>query len=401
MIKFSLHRFIALVLLIINSSTVYATDTIQLITTTTTFVAGKDVTLKFKIDHDTSPSMYVSNSFGSTLIKANKTGNTLSYNIPIHLSSRVGIINWTLLAKPQPLKGNLKIIPQNTVNTIQTYLGPPSITAGGDNYSMLVAIPTDNYDNPLTQGTKVAVKYQFQNNRTIDTIAIKNNISYKNIYSTKQTGRILLNSSCLGFNSKEYDINVMPAPPTNFNIDFSRHHNYADGNQITTFTTSIIKDEYGNVVSDGTYTEFFIKTTNQTILKTSGTTINGIATAKMIHPDHADNWSVQAFIEGMAESNTINIDYKAVISDVNIVFSNHNRDITVGPLESFMDQMIPDGMEVTLYVYAKDTLVFTKRKSSADGYVNFKLSANQFPKGNYNFTVKVAGISKSVNAVKL
>ncbi|TBN17938.1 hypothetical protein EYD46_03975 [Hyunsoonleella pacifica] len=399
--KFSLHNIITLVLLIINSYTVYATDNIQLITTTTTFVAGEDVTLKFKIENNTSPSLYISNSFGSTLIKAHKTDNILSYNIPLHLSSRVGTINWVLLAKPNSLQGSLKITPQNTVNTIQNYLGPPSITAGGNDYSMLVAIPIDNYDNPLAKGTKVAVKHQFHSSRTIDTIFIKNNISYKNIYSTKQTGRILLNSSCLEFNSKEYDINVMPAPPTNFNIGYSRHHNYADGNQITTFTTSIIKDKYGNIVSDGTYVDFFIKNGTKTVLKTSGTTIKGLATAKMIHPDHADTWEIQAFIDGMAESNSIKIDYKTVISDFNIEFSNDNRNITVGPLKSFMDQMIPDGLQVTLYIYSGENLVHTKHKSSSDGYVTFTLNVNQFPKGTYNITIKVAGNSKSVNTVKL
>ncbi|GAA4970507.1 hypothetical protein [Algibacter aquimarinus] len=401
MIKYKLHIIYLVMLLTFGNPNTFASEDIRLITKITEFVAGNTITLQFTTPGNLSPFLYVSNSFGSTLIKPNLSSTILTYNIPLHISSRVGSINWRLLNKTHQLQGQLKIIPQNTVKTIQTYLGPPSIAAGGSDYSMLVAIPTDSYDNPLSDDTKIAVKHQFKTRVSTDTVVVKNSIAYKNIYSTEKTGRILINSSCYGLESKEYGINIMPAPPENFTIDYNRHHVYADGNQITTLSTSILKDKYENLVSDGTYVEFFIKTSTATVLKTSGTTINGIATGRIIHPDHADKWTVQAFIDGMAESNSITIDYKSVISDFNIKLSNNNRNITVGPLQSFMNQMIPDGLDVTLYVYSENKLVLTKRKNSADGYVNFKLNINQFPKGTYNITVKAAGNSKSINAIKL
>ena len=58
---------------------------------------------------------------------------------------------------------------------------------------------------------------------------------------------------------KKFDVNIMPSIPTNFTISTHRNHTYADGNQITTFSTSIIKDTLGNTVSDGTYVEFYIR----------------------------------------------------------------------------------------------------------------------------------------------
>lgn len=399
--RFSLHIILFMMLLVFGNSNAFANESIKLITKTTEYTAGDTITLKFTTNGNVSPLLYVSNSFGSTLVKPDTSDDNLIYTIPLHISSRVGVINWKLLTKINPLKGNLNIKPQPTVKTIQTYLGPPSIAAGGKDYSMLVTIPTDSYDNPLADGTKIAIKHQFKTKITTDTVAIKNSISYKNIYSPEKIGRILINSSCLGFESKEYGINIMPSTAENFTIFYDRHHDYADGNQITILSTSVIKDEYDNLVSDGTYVEFFIKTKLNTILKTSGITINGGATAKIIHPDHSDTWAVQAFIDGIAESNSITIDYKSVISDFNISLSNHNRTITVGPLNSFMNQMIPDGLGVTLYVYSENKLVFTKQKSSADGYASFKLNVNQFPKGMYTITLKTAGISKSLEAIKL
>ncbi len=376
--------------------------TYKLVTTQTEFTAGTPIRLEFLNTSTTPPpSLYVSTSFGSTLIDPEILEGRLHYTLPEYLASRAGIIHWSLLAKTTPLHGQLNILPQQTVNTIQTYLGPPSITAGGNDYTMLVAIPTDAYDNPLADATKVAIKRRFLNQQRIDTTTMLHGMSYKNIFSPIKTGRILMSSSCYNFNSKEYDVAIMPAPPRNFEITYDRHHSFADGNQITTFTTSIIKDQYGNVTSDGTYVDFFLKTKANTILKTSGTTINGVAVAKMIHPNHEDTWSVKAFVEGMAESNTIRVAYKAVILDFSIERSQSNRNITVGPLISFMEQMIPDGLNVTLKVFKNEQLIETLHKGTSKGYVHFKLNPNQFPKGNYTFKVNAAGITKTLNAITI
>ncbi len=371
----------------------------SLATTQTEFTAGNPVILHFIAATTSTPKLYISNSFGSTLITPVRNGNTLSYNIPKPLGTKAGVINWKLLAST--LHGHINILPSQNVAIIQSYLGPPSITAGRRDYTMLVNIPTDAFDNPLADGTKVAVKHLFLNKQTIDTVKIKNSINYKNIFSPFKTGRVIVSASCYDFNSKEYDVNIMPAPPTNFNITYNRHHNYADGNQITTFTTSKIKDPYGNIVSDGTYVQFFIKNAEKAVLKTSGTTINGSAVARMIHPNHEDTWSAKAYVVGMAESNTVTLQFKPVITDFNIVLSKSNRHLKIGPLVSFMQQMIPDGLEVKLEVYKENKHIETLRKSSAKGYVNFKLNPNQFPNSTYTFKVHAARITKTLNAIKI
>lgn len=373
---------------------------IQLITQATTFEAGQSIILKFSSSTDQTPSLYVSNSYGSTIIKPNIESGTINYQIPQSISNKTGVVNWKLLSNSS-LSGTFNIISIQKTTSLETYLGPPSIQAGGTDYSMLVVIPTDSFDNPLADDTKVTVKHLFLDNQSNEDVLIKNRIAYKNIYSETKTGRILVSSECIGLNSKEYTVNVMPAIPTGFVISSKRNHEYADGNQITTFSTSIIKDKYGNIVSDGTFVEFFISNNSKHILKTSGTSINGIALAKMIHPDHEDQWTVKAFVEGMAESNQIELVYNPIISDFNTVFSKSNRAITVGPLKSFMNQMVPDGLEVSLSVYENDIKIETLTKSSFEGYATFKLDNNNFPNKNYMFKIKTAGIEKTYPNIKL
>lgn len=398
-----LHTALFSIALLISSfSTLLANNgNYTLLTKQTAFEAGAPINLKFSTKTTKTTLLYISNSFGATLLKATTENTILTFEIPKAITSKSGVIHWKLLAKNNPLAGILTILQAQNVKKIQTYLGPPSIAAGREDFSMLVAIPTDVYDNPLADSTEVKITHLFLNEQINDVVYIKNGISYKNIYSPFKTGRIFLSSSCLGFNSKEYDVNVLPDIPTNFTIAFKRHHEFADGNQITSFQTSIIKDTYGNTVSDGTYVAFFIRTALKTILKTSGVTIDGIAHAKMIHPNHKAQWTVKGYIEGMAESNTITLNFKPVISDFEVQLSKENRKVTIGPLKSFMNQKIPDGMEVKLAIYENDTLKHTLRKPTSEGYTEFNLKLDQFPEATYHLEIEVAGIIKSFNNIKL
>jgi hypothetical protein len=372
-----------------------ATIEFKLLSKQTEFDPGKDIVLKFSTSEESKPLLYCSNSYGATLVSPYLTGNILQYTIPENISKKTGVVNWKLLHNGVSLSGkfNINSIPQ--VDIMETYIGPPSIEAGGKDYTMLVVIPTDSFDNPIQTNTLVNAKHQFLNSNEVDEIFTKNLIAYKNIYSKKESGRMLVSSESLGTNSKEFTINVTAAIPTDFIISAKRPHDYADGNQMTTFSTSIIKDKQDNVVSDGTYITFLITTKRGNILKTSGTTINGIATSKIIHPYFEDSWDIKAYVDGMAESNTITLNFRKAFEDFEVNFFNSNRNITVGPLQSFMNQMIPDGLQVKLSIYKNNDLLESFSKTSYNGYVSFKLTPNMFKNDEYKIKIKTAGIEKT------
>ena len=370
-------------------------EDIKLLTTQSTFNTGDTTILQFSAPNNETPNLYCSHSYGSAVISPLLKQNILEYTIPNSISNKSGVVLWQLIN--QELSGQFEIIPKTKVNSLETYIGPPSIAAGGTDYAMLVVIPTDDLDNPLKENTPVNIKHQFLASEENDNITTAHLIAHKNIYSKTETGRILLASECLGKHSKEYDISVLAGTPTDFNISATRHHDYADGNQITSFSTSILRDVYNNVVNDGTYVQFFITNSEGNILKTSGTTIKGIATASLIHPDYKTQWSVQAFVNGMAESDTITLDYKQVVTDFTIAFANNT--VTVGPLKSFMNQLIPDGLLVTLSVFKADTEVYTKVNAAKEGFAHFNLKQLNLEKGLYSITVKTAGLEKTLQNI--
>lgn len=376
-------------------------ETIRLETSQQEFTAGETIVLTFSGTQDASIMLYCANSYGTTLVSATAKNNQLQYTIPTQICTKTGIVNWKLLDTTNSLSGTFTIHSQNQPVSMETYVGPPSIAANENDYTMLVVIPTDALDNPVKENTKVALKRQFLATEQQETIQTKNLIAYQNIYAPTKSGRMLLATECLGLNSKEFSVNVLPAISTDFEIFAERSHEYADGNQITTFTTSVLKDENDNIVSDGSYVEFFIENTDGNLLKTSGMTIDGVATAQLLHPDHAETWKVQAFVTGISKSNIISLTYKKVMDDFTISFSKNNRNVEVGPLRSFMNQLIPDGLQVTCVIFQNGKVIESYLKESRDGFVNFELNPNILSNGNYDFEITTAGITKTVKAKKL
>ncbi len=358
------------------------------------FTAGDEIQLKFSSTSKTIPKLYVSNSYGSTVLSATIEEDALIYDLTGIMGNKSGIVNWSFIDSETELSGYFYIKPKATVKSLESYLGPPSIQAGGTDFAMMVIIPTDELDNPLQDSTLVTINNQFRVSEDSSEVPTRNFLAYKNIYSPERTGRILIGSESLGVTSKEFDLNVLASLPANFSISERRNHMYADGNQIVTLTTSEILDDFGNVVEDGTFVEFFINTINGGILKTSGGTINGIATAQIIHPDQADEWTVKAFVKGMAESNSISFVFQQLFNDFEVSFSEDNRTIVVGPLKSFMEQLIRDGFDVDLAVVNGEERIQTINKQTFSGEASFKLNPDIFPEGNYMIKIKTAGVEK-------
>ncbi|TVZ17321.1 hypothetical protein JM81_3600 [Maribacter sp. MAR_2009_72] len=359
--------------------------------------AGEPFQLRFKGSLDYQLKLVVRNSMGVTVLTPKIDNDQFLFDFPKYLIRRSGICHWSLVHNTNILnEGAFDITPNTELNThIESYLGPRSITAVATDFSMHVISPTDAYDNPLSQGTEVKSTYQFQNKINTTTLDINNLLAWTSIYAPNQAGRILVTSSCNASSAKELTSIVYPGNGTNFIIDFQRNHNFADGNQIITFFTSKIKDAYSNVISDGTLVDFLATNSKGLQLSANGTTLNGVAKARFLHPYEEDTWSVKAYITGAAKSNPLNVSFVAAIKDYEITPSRTGRTITVENILSFMDQIVPDGLPVTLQLYDEQGVyIATIKETSRLGKIGFTLSQEYYKSGNYKIITNVAGIVK-------
>lgn len=372
-------------------------EVLTLSTKTKYFVAGNEIKIQFSSESKTTnPQLYIIHSYGKTLLEGTYKYGKLSFILPEVYSKKTGTVSWFLIVDEETVaKGIFEIIPnKNTQTQIENYLGPPSILAGGKEFTMMVAVPTDGFDNPVIKNTPVLIKNQFLNNITIDTEKTKDFIAWKNIFSSRPSGKILVSTECKNIATKEIETEVYPNIATNFSINYTRNHDFADGNQITTLSTSIIKDYFDNVVSDGTLVSFIITTQNNTILKTFGTTIKGIAAGQLLHPDHPDFYTVKGYITGIAESSSLNIAYKPILSTFNYTFYDGNRTLIVGPLKSFMNQLVPNGIKVTVKIIHKNKVVATLQEDTSNGIAKFHFPLDFYKEKKYQFEITTLGTTQ-------
>lgn len=266
--------------------------------------------LKFSFKTET-PSTFIikfSTSFGSTLINVISNNNINEFYIPEHITKRAGVINYYVLNNNSVLvNGHINMQPKNKLNILETYFGPQHIIASENDFSMLVTIPTDIYDNPNKASFSTTELYKDSEKTIISTLS--EIIHFQKFFSKTKTGKVFLQSKSNDVLSKEFEATILASNPIDFKINYSRNHSYADGKELTTLMTSVIKDKYGNIIENGTLVSFILRDNDKT-LKIYGKTIEGVAKAESLHPKIAQNYEVRAYINGFAKSNSIYIEYK-------------------------------------------------------------------------------------------
>ncbi|MDO6738190.1 hypothetical protein [Wenyingzhuangia sp. 2_MG-2023] len=370
----------------------------SLLTDQTEYFAGQNIVLQFKNMPKPETALYCNNSYTNTLVYPTTKNNITSYTFPDFIIQKSGSVHWQLTQQLSNTKGAILIQPNPQTSAIETYLGPPSIQVGNEEVAMLVTIPTDSLNNPVAKNTPILIHKKHNNQNTTTKLLFDGMFAYQYITGGIKTGRALISSECMTLNSKEYSLEIVPAAPDNFTISASRIHNYGDGNQITNFKTAVIQDLYQNTIADGTLVKFNILNRSGSLLQTQGTTINGVATAQMIHPDHSDVWKVHAFVDGFSESDVIELTFLSAVKDYNIRFSKKEKSIVVGPFQSFMNQILPDGLIVKLELYQKNNplKIHQKTTQTENGFAVFDVSTLLEPNTSYSVTVQAAEIDKTL-----
>ena len=358
-----------------------------------TAVAGQEVVFSFDIEEEGKPRLLLSNALGQSLVDGNREGGKLTFLLPTSYSNKTGPCRWFLIFDRSTLAaGEIKITQAQPNALIETYLGPGNIYVGGSDHSMLVSVPTDVYDNPLADDTEMLISTQITDLRENYALRTNTLIGWQRFFSGEKASRIFLSVSSGESTSKELTVDTHPAVPVDFEISYGRNHNFADGNQVVTFSTSVLRDRYGNIVSDGTLVTFLITDGAGSILKTQGSTINGTAKARLLHPERAEEWKVQGRVAGAAESAVITLNFLSVIRSFQLEWDGETKTISIGPVTGFLDQIQPDGMKILINLFddqGKHVGEFSEILS--EGYGRISLNSEDIDPGSYLVEADLGG----------
>ncbi|MGG8497476.1 hypothetical protein ACQY1Q_13770 [Tenacibaculum sp. TC6] len=252
--------------------------------------------------------LFITNDYGNTIIEPTLQGNKLTFAIPSFFTKISGEFLFSLTTNGQIIdKGTVTIKPIPYAQLLETYCGPSYLVASDKDYSMLVVIPNDLYDNPNASGYFTSEMY---NEKKIDKYVDNHELlGYSNINSKEKKGKIFVKAYTDSIKSKTLELSILANNPVNFTITYHRNTSFADGKELTTLKTSVIKDIYGNSIENGTLVSFYMTTNDSIYMKAYGSTINGIATAKFVHPTEEKKYTVKAYVENFSSSNSLIINY--------------------------------------------------------------------------------------------
>ncbi len=276
--------------------------------------------------------------------------------VPEVMAKRAGVLWYRVYRQDGTLvhKSEIDIAPEEAAK-VEVYAGPPQLLAGENDFSMLVALPIDRYDNPLPNGDTIWVKHQFGNQISEENLVVQNSIGWMRIFSHTKTGRIQAMARAGEGTSKEVSLHVFANKPEPFEIRYSRPHDFADGNALLQLETGILKDAYGNTVSNGTHLRFHIKSSLGTNWQVNASTIHGIAQAQVLYPDEPQTWVLRAEVPGIAKSNELTLKFGLGVADYAI--TQEGRQLLIGPITGHLGQEVAEGTRVNIALYDGKKLI--------------------------------------------
>lgn len=358
------------------------------------YVAGESITISRK-SVDDSGFLQVTHAFGKMTVLGTKDENHTSYTIPKLLSKKAGNMDMVLYENGEIVwKGSTEITADLEGEIImESYCGPKHLIVSKNDFAMITATVLDQYDNPLPANTEVEIEYLANNSLEKRMFNTSHLLGFERVFAPKKTGFGSVSTSYRNVGSKEFRLDFYANDPENYRIEFDRQHEFADGNQLVSITTSIIKDRFGNTVENGTLVYFTIIDAEDRMTSGSSETINGIATFEVPAPEKATIWRANSYIKNYAKSTRLTIPFKSSVTDFNVVAFEKN--IMVGPIKGFMNQFVKDGTMLSF------TFISEKKKVShqlpiKEGMVKLNFEKQLIPMGAYTVIVAFGDIKKEL-----
>lgn len=349
-------------------------------------VAGQALQLHFSGISEES-RLLLQNSYGSTILKPQITAGTYHFQVPEFMSRKMGILSWKLRNAYSERSGNILIQAAENTRLIESYFGPRSLEAGTGDHAMLVALPTDDFDNIQVQVPLSSEEF-FKDQSKESSLKQQNQLQWKLVTARKKTGKVYLAAKNESVQTGELVAEIYPARPVDFSVEILPPHPYADGNSVSRLRTSILKDAFGNKVSDGTAVTFIMREPTGAMLKTTGNSVDGYATAEILHPEIPGKYQIQAFVEEMAKSGVIDFEFRPALKDFSVQ-KLEKRQFQAGPLRSFLGQLVSDGVTVEVRDSRNQ---FILKAQTKDGFATFELPPAH---ASQSQTIKISVLGKT------
>ncbi|PIB34748.1 hypothetical protein BFP72_04665 [Reichenbachiella sp. 5M10] len=358
------------------------------------YTAGETVTLTC-LGTDLPDKMLLIYAYGVETVEGQVASKKVTFALPQNISLIAGLIKIKLLAGKQMVwKGETQIMAdQKAEVSIEAYCGPKHLIVNKTDFAMITASLLDEYDNPYPDNSPLEIEYLHSHHISTYAISMNSLVAYKRVYSpqTIGTGSVSVKKGQVG--SKEFRLSYYSNDPVDYRLKISREHDFADGNQIIYLETSKIEDDKNNTIENGTAVYFYIyDTTGQLNAQLIGQTISGVAQVSLPAPLDSTTWILHSSIPGYATGQSAQLHFKQAIRSLPVSQNDHG--IIVGPVLSFMNQQVKDGINIKM-VLKGENYHYETSSPIKSGYAHLTWPLDMKP-GDYKATISLSQLSTTI-----
>lgn len=284
-----------------------------------------------------------------------RTFSTVSENgealltIPPDAGSGTGLVVIEASAGNRRAISTMKVLPGPPASPIDLYLGPRTIEVGTNDVSMIVAVPTDTFGNPVADNTPVTYAHTRPDGETDElSSSTAGLLSFTDVPSGTLAGRNILSARAGDAQGPERTFAEVASHAADFSIEVSGPIPVANGRDLLTLTSSVVLDQFGNAFPDGTFAQ----------LEVTGVTGKRIISANSIDsrlhftvqaPDQPGVAVATAYTSG-GESNPLEINFPPAVASLPITIEERTESslIRVGPVLEPDGAFVPDGTPVRI-----------------------------------------------------
>ncbi len=331
-------------------------------------------------------------SYGSRVYRQELQDGTASFILPATDTRQSGLV--TLVATAGKARGEAEfwLEPGSAVEPLTPLVGARSIIADGDHWAMTTIVPFDSYGNPVAEGTPILIRSLHPDGELDESeVPVKHLLAWDRIWSNTTAGRTTIAVSSGDAFGPEADLLEVPGWPESLRVTVDPPGATADGRQLLSLKTNVLRDAFGNILPDGTQITFAVTTPENTPWMIPGITIDGVAEVPLQAASEPGQFEVTASVFGIAsEPVTVTFTAGPAVGRIPLE-SNIDQDlgavvITAGPLLGPLAQHVPDGTEV-LFDIAGPGAQFSRSAPSDSGYATVEIRLTNLVNGRYHVEV--------------
>jgi len=313
------------------------------------YVAGEDIEVKVNQIKPQEAYVYISNGIISFQKPLNaKATQTITLSSP--LTDGAGLYKMNLIVHDSILASTQFNIEANEpTDPIEIYAGPRSINVDQTQQSMVVAVPQDQYNNPVRDGTPVNYSYQIENKKSeTQEQQVKDMLAYQRINADTKAKDAFIGVSHIKASSRKQKIISTPSWPENLIMMVYDFYPYANNRNLFKIETNELVDSFGNRILDGTLLKFHVYELGKKVGQYNGICIDGKAFCYIKNPSYKTDWTIKASIGDNIIGQEIELNFLNDLEELIYKFSDQK--LIVGPLRGQLGQYVSEGTSVELQV---------------------------------------------------